>query len=91
MSLQCALAPGRVPIAQPIVLTTLWQGLSLHCLISCYGITCFAGPILDEATSISEQFQFWVLEGNVCQVQPARINFIYDLLRVMIRGSRFHR
>ena len=72
-----------MPVAQPVVLTTLWQGLSLHCLISCYGITCFAGPILDEATSISEQFQFWVLEGNVHQVQPARVNPTYELLTVM--------
>ena len=71
MSLRRALALGRVSIAQPIVLTTLVACLSLHYLISCYGITCFALPILDETTSVSEQFQFWVLEGNVCQVQPA--------------------
>ena len=48
-------------------------------------------PVLDETASISEQFKFWVLEGNVCQVSPDRANFIYDLLTVMIRGSRFCR
>ena len=71
--------------SQPIVLTTLWQGLSLHYLVSCcYGRACFALSILDETASISEQFQFWVVEGNVCQVLPAQVNFIYDLLILLI-------
>ena len=62
--------PGRVPIAQPIVLTTLVEGLGLHYLISCrYGRACFVLPVLDETASVSENFQFWVLEGNVRQVR----------------------
>ena len=40
-------------------------------------------PILDETASVSEQVQFWVLEGNVHQVQPARGNLTYELLTVM--------
>ena len=39
-------------------------------------------PVLDETASVSEQVQFWVLEGNVHQVQPA-VNLIYELLTVM--------
>ena len=46
--------------------------------------------MLNETASVSEEFQFWVLEGNVCHVWPARENFIYDLT-VMIRGSHFCR
>ena len=40
--------------------------------------------ILDEANSISQEFQFWILEGNSHQVWPARVNFLYDLFTVMI-------
>ena len=46
--------------------------------------------MLNETASVSEQFQFWVLEENVCHVWPAQENFIYDLT-VMIRGSHFCR
>ena len=70
----------------------MWQGLSLHYLISCcYGRAYFALRILDETASISEQFQFWVLKGNVHRVQPAQVNFICDLLTVMIGHSSFCR
>ena len=41
-------------------------------------------PVLDETASVSEQVQFWVLEGNVHQVQRARVNLTYELLTVMI-------
>ena len=59
-----------MPIAQPVVLITLWQGRRLHYLVSCcYSIACFALPVLDETASVSENFQFWVLEGNVRQVR----------------------
>ena len=81
--------PGYVPTAQPVGLTTLWQGLSLHYL--CYGIAYLALSMLDETASISEQSQFWVLEGNVRQVWSAEVNFNYDFLAVMIGGSHFHR
>ena len=40
--------------------------------------------VLDETASVSEQFQFRVLERNAHQVQPARVNFTYELLTVMI-------
>ena len=66
------------------MVTTLVAGLSLHYLISCcYARACFVLPILDETASVSEQVQFWVLEGNVHQVQPARVNPTYELLTVM--------
>ena len=69
-------------------MTTLVAGLSLHYLISCcYARACFVLPILDDTASVSEQFQFWVLEGNAHQVQPARVNLIYELLTVMIGVS----
>ena len=65
------------------MVTTLVAGLSLHYLISCcYARACFVLPVLDETASVSEQVQFWVLEGNVHQVQPA-VNLIYELLTVM--------
>jgi len=51
----------------------------------------FVLPVLDEPVSDGEQFQFWVLEGNVHLVQPAGVNLTYDLLTVMTRGSCFHR
>ena len=41
-------------------------------------------PVLDETASVSEQVQFWVLEGNAHQVQPARVNLTYVLLTVTI-------
>jgi UMF1 family MFS transporter len=43
------------------------------------------------AIFLRTQFQFWVLEGNVRQLWPARVNFVYDLLTVMMRGSCFCR
>ena len=48
-------------------------------------------PVLDETASVSELFQFWVLEGSVRQVWPARVNFIYELLTVTIGDSCFCR
>ena len=57
---------------RPEVVATLVAGLSLPYLVSCcYARACFVLPILDDTASVSERFQFWVLEGNAHQVQPA--------------------
>ena len=64
--------PGRVPTAQAAVLTTLVarSQLSLsHQLLLWQSLLCTAR--LDETASVSEQFQFWVLEKNIRQVRPA--------------------
>ena len=76
--------PSRVHRVPPAVLPTLVARPPPSCLVSCcYARACFVLPVLDETASVSEQVQFWVLEGNVHQVQPARVNPTYELLTVM--------
>ena len=77
--------PRRVHRVPPAVLPTLVaQPLPSYLVSCCYARACFVLPVLDETASVSEQVQFWVLEGNAHQVQPARVNLTYVLLTVTI-------